>query len=156
MLHVYNGHDVDSYRTEVIRIIVSMGRHGGLNFLLENYSAMEDSMAIISKPFAESIPKQPWSIVRNGDLLKLVHAISHQRGRTSITGGWCKGHASEGDVLKGKVSETNRIGNKRADALAGEARCLKEEWGDSNLLRCARRSATQLCKAYLANWCSER
>ena len=41
VFHVYNGHDVDSYRTEVIGIIVSMGRHCGLNFLLDNYSAME-------------------------------------------------------------------------------------------------------------------
>ena len=31
--HVYNGHDVDSYRTEVLRIIASMGRHGGLYLL---------------------------------------------------------------------------------------------------------------------------
>ena len=40
VLHVYRGHDVDSYRTEVIGIILAMGRNGGLNWLLGNFSAM--------------------------------------------------------------------------------------------------------------------
>ena len=60
VLHVYSGHDVDSYRTEVIGVILALGMHGGLPYLLDNYSAMADTMAIISKPYAESVPRKPW------------------------------------------------------------------------------------------------
>ena len=104
-----------------------MGRHGRLHFLLDLFSAMENSMAIISKPLVESIPSKPWTLVRNGDLLKIVHEVSHHRGRISITGGWCKGHGTEGDVQRGKVTEGHRAANGQADVLAGEARRSNKE-----------------------------
>ena len=66
---------------------MAMGRHGGLYFVLDNFSAMRDAMSIISKPFAESIPRKPWALVKNGDLLKLVHDFSNHRERSSTTGG---------------------------------------------------------------------
>ena len=70
MLHVYRGHDVDSYRTEVIGVILAMGRYGGLHFKLDNYSAMFDTMSIISKPFAESVQENPGPLYEMGISLK--------------------------------------------------------------------------------------
>ncbi len=91
-------------------------------------------MAIISKPFAESIPRKPWPLVRNADLLNIVHEVSHHRGRTSIKGGWCKGHGTEGDVRRANVTEENRVANSRADTIAWEARCSNTEWVDSDIV----------------------
>ncbi len=46
----YTGPDVDSYRTELLGIIASTGKLGPVHFALDNHSAFDDSMAIISKP----------------------------------------------------------------------------------------------------------
>ena len=49
------------------------------------------------------------------------------------TGGWCKGHGTEGDVQRGKVTEVNRVANDVADTLAGEARRSNKMWGDVHI-----------------------
>ena len=43
------------------------------------------------------------------------------------------GHGTEGDVLRGKVTEVNRVANDVADALAGEARRSNKMWGDAHI-----------------------
>ena len=60
-LQRYAGHGVDSYRTEVLGVLASFGKPGPLHFGLENHSALDDVMAIITKPYAESKPKKPWT-----------------------------------------------------------------------------------------------
>ena len=75
-LHRYAGHDVDSYRTEVLGVLAAMGMPGGVHFGLDNHAAFEDVMRIISKPIAETVPRKPWSLLKNGDLLERVHVFS--------------------------------------------------------------------------------
>ena len=94
----YGGHDVDSYRTELVEVIGSIGRPGPVHFALENYSAYSDAMAIITKPVKEFVTKKPWPIVKHGDLKQLVHDISHHRGRSSVLGSRVRGHLAEKDV----------------------------------------------------------
>ena len=82
-----------------------MGKPGGLHFCLDNHAAFEDVMAVVSKPYAETIPRKPWSLVKNGDLLELDHEISQAKNRSSIMGSWGGGHCTEEDVKSGKVSD---------------------------------------------------
>ena len=104
-LHRYAGHDVDSYRTEVLGVLASFGRPGPLHFGLDNHAAFDDVMAIISKQFAESKPKKPWTLVKNGDLLERVHVQSESKKCLSINGSWGRGHCKDDDVVAGGVSE---------------------------------------------------
>jgi len=75
----YTGHDVDSYRTELLGVIASLGKPGPVHFGLDNHAAFDDSMAIISKPADETRPRKPWTLVKNGDLLEIVHSVSKTR-----------------------------------------------------------------------------
>jgi len=59
----YVRHDVDSYRTEVLGVLAAMGSPSGVHTGLDNHSAFEDVLRIISKPFAETVPRKPWSLV---------------------------------------------------------------------------------------------
>jgi len=74
-LHRDAGHDVDSYRTEVLGVLAAMGMHGGVHFGLDNHAAFEDVMRSISKPVAETAPRKPWSLLNKGDLLERVHVF---------------------------------------------------------------------------------
>ena len=64
-------------------------------------------MAIISKPYAETVPRKSWALVKNCDLLELLHEASHQTNRKSITGTWGKGHCTVDDV---KLAEIRILG----------------------------------------------
>ena len=75
----YAGHDVDSYRTEVLGVLAAMGSPSGVHTGLDNHSAFEDVLRIISKPFAETVPRKPWSLLENGDLLERVHVFSQSK-----------------------------------------------------------------------------
>ena len=48
---------------------------GGVHFGLDNHAVFDDVMQIISQPLAESVPRKPWSLLENGDLLERVHVF---------------------------------------------------------------------------------
>ena len=107
-----------------------MGTPGGLHFGLDNHAAFDDAMTIVSKPYAETIPRKPWTLVKNCDLLELLHEASHRTDRKSIIWTWGKGHCTEDDVKSGKVSDSWFQGTGRSDTLAHKARETQGEWGD--------------------------
>ena len=71
--------------------------------VLDNHAAFEDVMQIISKPMAETAPRKPWTLLKNGDLLERVHFYSQAKNRASIIGSWGRGHSTEDAVKAGKV-----------------------------------------------------
>lgn len=111
------GIDIDSYRTEVLSILTAFSRNGGLHFSLDNRAAYDDIIVIITKSYIEFLPNKPWPLVKQLDLLELVHELSNHRRREPILGTWLRGHTTEEDVRVGIISERNRAGNDRSDAL---------------------------------------
>ena len=90
----------------------------GLHFGLENRAAHDDAMNCLSLPFQESAPRRPFGITRNGDLLELVHVLSEARGRSSITGSWVLGHATDEDIQKGLSDDFLRAHKEQIDYFA--------------------------------------
>ena len=86
----------------MLGILGALGKLGGLHFGLGNHAAFDDAMAIVSKPYAETVPRKPWALVKNGDLLEFLHEASHQTNRKSIIGIYGKGHCTEDDVESDK------------------------------------------------------
>ena len=70
---------MDSYRTELVGILAALGRPGAVHFGIDNHAAFEDAMAIVAKPANGIGPRKPWSLVKNGDLLKLVHEMTEKK-----------------------------------------------------------------------------
>ena len=83
----YTGHDVDSYRTDLLGIIPSMGIPGPVYFGLDNHAAFVDSMAIISKPADETRPRKPWMLKKIETCLSLYISL-----QTAKIGNPSQGH----------------------------------------------------------------
>ena len=60
----------------------------------------------------------PFELVKDGDLLVLIHRMLRLRGLETVRITKVKGHADEGMVLDGRVREVDRIGNGAADEAA--------------------------------------
>ena len=61
---------------------------------------------------------RPFEIVKDGDLLCLVHRMLQLRGLDTVKISKVKGHADDGMVLDGRVRDLDRLGNNAADEAA--------------------------------------
>ena len=60
----------------------------------------------------------PVELIKDGDLLLLIHRMLRLRGPDTVRISKVKGHADEAMVLHGQVREVDRLGNNAADDAA--------------------------------------
>ena len=65
-----------------------------------------------------SLGARPFELLKDGDLLCLIHRMLFLRGFDTVKISKVKGHADEGMVLQGRVRNLDRLGNKAADEAA--------------------------------------
>ncbi len=70
---------------------------------------------------ARSSPKNPWGSTKDGDLWKLFHRFTIERGWESVKLTKVKGHAKEDQVRSGQILLKDKEGNDKADEAAKDA-----------------------------------
>ena len=85
----------------------------------------------------------PFELLKDGDLLLLIHGMLRLRGPDMVRISKGKGHADEAMVLHGQVWEVDRLGNNAADEAADFGRRRV-----SNAVIDARRNLSGVCNRW--------
>ena len=153
-----------STRMEIAALLIALTRNVPVRMASDSLSMINKAELLIGaaaerEEHAERrrwpLPRQlkkPWSLQTDGDLWGQVWEAVVARGAKSQALGKVKAHASEEDVVQGKVRRQDKLGNDWADDLAerGALRIGSHEAQDVD------RRTRQTISIVLAQWMKQR
>ena len=101
-------------RAEIWGVLVALQGCFRMHVGVDNLNVVNHLAGIIAGRQAG----RPFSLVKDGDLLRLAQRLVNWRGPGNSAVTKVKGHADEGMVARGRVREVDRLGNNMADAAA--------------------------------------
>ena len=101
-------------RAELWGVILALQSSGGVHLGVDNVNVVRHVGSLLDGCFGS----QPFEVLKDGDLLFLIHRMLQLRGLDTVRISKVKGHASEDMVVHGRVRDLDRLGNKAADEAA--------------------------------------
>ena len=95
-------------------VILALQASCGVHLGVDNLNVVRH----VGRLLDNNLGARPSKILKDGDLLCLIHRILLLRGLDTVKVSKVKGHADEGMVLGGRVRDLDRMGNKAADEAA--------------------------------------
>ena len=87
---------------------------GGVHLGVDNLNVVRHVGRLLDGGFGT----QPFEVLKDGDLLYLIHRLLCLRGFDTVRISKVKGHASENMVVDGRVRDLDLLGNRAADEAA--------------------------------------
>ena len=101
-------------RAEFWGVILALQASCGVHLGIDNLNVVRH----VGRLLDNNLGARPFEILKDGDLLCLIHRMLLLRGFDTVKISKVKGHADEGMVLQGRVRDLDRLGNKAADEAA--------------------------------------
>ena len=101
-------------RAELWGVILALQASGGVHLGVGNLNVVRHVGRLLDGCFGA----RPFEILKDGDLLFLIHRLLCLRGFDTVRISKVKGHASEDMVVDGRVRDLDLLGNKAADQAA--------------------------------------
>ena len=101
-------------RAELWGVILALQASCGVHLGVDNLNVVRH----VGRLLDNNLGARPFEILKDGDLLCLIHRMLLLRGLDTVKISKVKGHADEGMVLEGRVRDLDRMGNKAADEAA--------------------------------------
>ena len=101
-------------RAELWSVILALQASGGAHLGVDNLNVVRHVGRLLDGCFRA----RPFEVLKDGDLLFLIHRMLCLRGFDTVRVSKVKGHASVDMVVHGHVRDLDRLGNKAADEAA--------------------------------------
>ena len=101
-------------RTELWGVILALQASGGVHLGVDNLNVVRHVGRLLDGGFGT----RPFEVLKDGDLLYLIHRLLCLRGFDTVRISKVKGHASEDMVVDGRVRDLDLLGNRSADEAA--------------------------------------
>ena len=101
-------------RAEFWGVILVLQASCGVHLGVDNLNVVRH----VGRLLDNNLGARPFELLKDGDLLCLIHRMLFLKGFGTVKISKVKGHADEGMVLQGHVRDLDRLGNKAADEAA--------------------------------------
>ena len=101
-------------RAELWGVILALQASCGVHLGVDNLNVVRH----VGRLLDGGSGARPFEIVKDGDLLFLIHRMLRLRGFDTVRISKVKGHANEGMVVDGRVRDLDLLGNRAADEAA--------------------------------------
>ena len=86
---------------------------------IDNLGCVRAAHRLTGSSYEETKPRKPWGLIPDGDVLHIMHEVSHAKGVNSINTFKVKAHATTTKgVIDGKITSWERKANNGIDLFA--------------------------------------
>ena len=101
-------------RAELWGVILALQASSGVHLGVDNLNVVRHVVRLLDGGFNA----RPFEVLKDGDLLYLIHRLLCLRGFDTVRISKVKGHASGDMVVDGRVRDLDLLGNRAADEAA--------------------------------------
>ena len=106
---------------ELAAAIIAVAGPGPVHIGTDSQSFMTKAKAVQQLVRDCLMSQRPWGVQKDGDLWAMLHRYLQAKGAHAVAFSKVKGHATDSDVMEGKVRADDKKGNDHADAAAETA-----------------------------------
>ena len=124
-------------RAEYLAVILALQAYSGIHIGIDNLNVLRGVAGLLS----HRVPRSPLALMKDGDLLFIIHSMLSLRGFDTVKVSEVKGHATPAMVASGDVRAEHLVGNDGADTAADLGRLRQSDdviTARRNLLRVRR------------------
>ena len=107
---------VSSTRAELAGALLALSADGPVHIASDSANVVRQVKAILADTNYK--PSKPWELTTDGDLWAIFHQHALAKGLHSIDITKVKGHATDKQVVDGKVRQVDKEGNDMSDVIA--------------------------------------